>query len=57
MVQSEKPDKNREKFFENLDNMKFDELIKKYTFHRNIVQKRIIPNEKSAEENHKKFMK
>ena len=32
MTTSVKPDPNREKFFENLDKMPFDELVKKYTY-------------------------
>ena len=32
MTTSVKPDPNRKKFFENLDKMPFDELVKKYTY-------------------------
>ena len=32
MTESVKPGPNREKFFENLDKMPFDELVKKYTY-------------------------
>lgn len=39
MITSVKEDKNREKFFENLDKMNFDELVKKYTYKPNIFRK------------------
>ena len=39
MIESAKKDKNREKFFENLDKMKFDKLVKKYTYKRGIIRK------------------
>ena len=39
MIQSVKMDKNREKFFENLDKMEFDKLVKKYTYRRGIIRK------------------
>lgn len=41
MTTSVKPDPNREKFFENLDKMPFDELVKKYTYTPSIF-KRIL---------------
>lgn len=39
MISSSTKDKNRKKFFENIDNMEFDELVRKYTYHNNIVKK------------------
>ena len=39
MVSSSTKDKNRDKFFKNIDNMEFDKLISKYTHHNNIVKK------------------
>lgn len=39
MVSSSTKDKNRDKFFQNIDNMEFDKLISKYTHHNNIVKK------------------
>lgn len=41
MTKSVEMNKNREKFFENLDNIEFSKLVKKYTSH-NIISKRII---------------
>ena len=41
MTTSVKPDPNREKFFDNLDKMPFDELVKKYTYTPGIF-KRIL---------------
>lgn len=41
MTTSVKPDPNRKKFFENLDKMPFDELVKKYTYTQSIF-KRIL---------------
>lgn len=41
MTTSVKPDPNREKFFDNLDKMPFDELVKKYTYTPSIF-KRIL---------------
>ena len=41
MTTSVKPDPNRKKFFENLDKMPFDELVKKYTYTPSIF-KRIL---------------
>ena len=41
MTTSVKPDPNREKFFENLDKMPFDELVKKYTYTPSVF-KRIL---------------
>lgn len=39
MIESVKQDKNRKKFFENLDKMKFDKLVKKYTYKRGIIKR------------------
>ena len=39
MTSSVKKDPNREKFFENLDKMLFDELVKKYTYTPSIFKK------------------
>ena len=41
MVESSKPDNNREKYFENLNDLNFETLLKKYTYKNNIM-KRII---------------
>ena len=34
-------DKNRKAFFDNIDNVDFDILVKKYTYHQNIVMRGI----------------
>lgn len=39
MTKSVKPDHNREKFFENLDKMPFDKLVKKYTYTPSIFRR------------------
>lgn len=39
MISSANMDKNREKFFENLDKIEFDKLVKKYTYRPNIIKK------------------
>ena len=39
MTKSVKPDPNREKFFENLDKMPFDKLVKKYTYTPSIFRR------------------
>ena len=39
MIKSAKKDKNRKKFFENLDSLPFDELVKKYTYKSNMISK------------------
>ena len=39
MTKSVKPDYNREKFFENLDKMPFDKLVKKYTYTPSIIKR------------------
>ena len=39
MTKSVKPDYNREKFFENLDKMPFDKLVKKYTYTPSIFRR------------------
>lgn len=52
MLESATPDKNRDKFFKNLDKLEFDKLIKKYTFQRSLLRrilgkcKRFIKNRK-----------
>lgn len=46
MITSFKPDKNREKFFEHLDNMEFKELVNKYTEKPNFVKKCISKGKK-----------
>lgn len=39
MTKSVKPDYNRKKFFENLDKMPFDKLVKKYTYTPSIIKR------------------
>lgn len=39
MIESAKMDKNRKKFFENLDKLDFDKLVKKYTYQPSIFKK------------------
>ena len=39
MIKSAEKDKNRKKFFENLDSLPFDELVKKYTYKSNMISK------------------
>lgn len=39
MISSVNKDKNREKFFENLDKIEFDKLVKKYTYKPNIFRR------------------
>lgn len=39
MIKSAKMDKNRDKFFENLDKLEFDKLVKKYTYTPGITKK------------------
>lgn len=39
MTKSVGMNKNRDKFFDNIDNMKFDKLVKKYTSHNNIIKR------------------
>ena len=39
MTTSEKPDKNRKKFFENLEKLSFDKLVEKYTYTPSILKK------------------
>ena len=46
MITSSKPDKNRKKFFEHLDNMDFKELVDKYTEKPNILEKYISKGKK-----------
>ena len=46
MIVSSKPDKNREKFFENLGKMDFNELVNEYTEKPNILEKYISKGKK-----------
>lgn len=39
LIESAKMDKNRKLFFENLDNIEFDELVKKYTYKRPLYRR------------------
>lgn len=46
MVKSSTKDKNREKFFDNLNNLEFDILVKKYTEQPNFISKCITKSKK-----------
>lgn len=46
MVKSSTKDKNREKFFDNLNNLEFDILVKKYTEQPNFISKCITISKK-----------
>ena len=39
MLESVKPDSKRKDFFENLDKVPFDKLVKKYTYRRNFIRR------------------
>lgn len=43
-------DKNRDSFFENIENMEFDKLVKKYTYKRPLY-KRVIGRAKKCVKN------